>query len=727
MNKLIWIAGLITLICSCGGKDSAPGLASRGTAGSAASDTGGRRSTGGSSSATAGTNSLGGQSAGGDTSQIAGGSGGQSIGGATQGAMAPILEIVTPAAVSNPDNGSVLVDATVDVVCKITKSSVPGASDVAASSVKISLIPLSGSPIEKTGASVATQPNEYTANFTLTDIPNGPVSFQCKASDQSTPTHSGSSPIISTFVDHGPTISDVIPVADTAFPLKGSQHFEFKVVAAPLAAGDQGADVGDVTLTVNTYVYTIVPSATSPGLYSVEVNFSDPLKFVGLTGKIPIVITAPNKRGSPRPAVSIQSYYIVLDGDPPTVSITSPDPSSVIGGQRTLSFVVTDTLSGVDASRVFVNLGSDSAALPTPYQFKANDPAWTKGPAGSTTNFTFTFDSTKFDATDSQVTVSIQVTDLAGNEATSTTIFYYLDNAPPFVSLDPPNIRLLTPHDSTSIYCSAPFDPLGPRAPNAGMIVNSFEFYRAFAWDQTNGKASQSIFYFSGIDPAKVHLYLQPDPTKRVVFDKTGDGICDSIDDAVKLLPFQPNLNPVTETGAADNNPIDFTTAPDVSLGAGNKSCFKTVNDPPFLCTQQASDMTVVVHQTYGGQAANDAAIYAPQVKKNDLTCTGSEWDISNFVPVEGWVCLAAEATDGVGNVGISSPIAVCFDNELTPTKPACATSVRGTISTAKPPSCITDGCKPPSKSLYGDFDGTTGKSVPYDIGNPILFAIQYR
>jgi hypothetical protein len=59
----------------------------------------------------------------------------------------------------------------------------------------------------------------------------------------------------------------------------------------------------------------------------------------------------------------------------------------------------------------------------------------------------------------------------------------------------------------------------------------------------------------------------------------------------------------------------------------------------------------------------------------------------------DGFVCFAARAVDKVGNVGISPPIRVCVDTDLTDNvQPNCAK-----MSIPDPPSC-TDGCTPPAR-----------------------------
>jgi hypothetical protein len=66
-------------------------------------------------------------------------------------------------------------------------------------------------------------------------------------------------------------------------------------------------------------------------------------------------------------------------------------------------------------------------------------------------------------------------------------------------------------------------------------------------------------------------------------------------------------------------------------------------------------------------------------------SCTGTDWEIGQFVE-EGWFCVAARAEDRAGNVGISRPLRLCFDNgDGDP--PDCSS----------PPEC-TDGCRAPER-----------------------------
>jgi|GEM_PF-1184563 len=738
MKRPLLLLGSATLLLACGGNGDAPPLRPITETGGSTSTTGGRIHTGGKSSqnagggglATGGVTGVGGVSTGG----VGGVGGGSAVGGVTGSStssgtvidpstLRPIVKIISPPEVLDPgetgDAGvaasPVLIETPTQVVCQATKGSAAEATPVAASSVQITLTPAGGTAVSKGGTKG--DGDTYSAIFAIQDIPTGAVTIECRAADQATPPNTVTS-TIKTFIDHGPRISDVVPVANAPFALRKSVHFEFKVTPVGLDDNDPGSAVASVQLKVGDVSFT--PVLDSRGYYTAEVDFGDATKFPQTpTGQVPVVITASNGR-QPTPATATTSYYIVLDGEPPVISITSPPDGSVIGGQETLTFTVTDGLSDVDPQMVVVNLGANQSVG---YPYKADDAlTWKFTKNGATSTFSFTFDSAKFDKTDSQVSISVIAADLAGNQSTSSVKLYYLDNQPPFVSLDPPNVRLVIPAPDEKVHCSKPFDPVGPRMPDNGEIVNSFEFYRAFVWDRTNGKESQSFFVFAGVDPARVQLFVQSDTGKGIIYDKSGDGVCDSIVEEERSRPGQPYLVPVTDYGTADYLAHDLSIAPSVEGGL----CVESTKDTNPLCAQQSSDMIVAVHQTNGGQTANISAIYAVQAVAGAINCTGLDWDISNHVQ-EGWVCVAAEATDGVGNVGISAPIAICFDNEQTATKPSCATGLRHEISTEPPPKCVMNNCVAPSRSRDGDYQASTNSVVPYDIGNPLPFVIVYR
>jgi hypothetical protein len=73
---------------------------------------------------------------------------------------------------------------------------------------------------------------------------------------------------------------------------------------------------------------------------------------------------------------------------------------------------------------------------------------------------------------------------------------------------------------------------------------------------------------------------------------------------------------------------------------------------------------------------------------------------------------------DLVGNIGVSAPLPICLDHTNGANPPACA------VSSMAAPDCAA-GCKAPSRSLQGDLLGN--QVVPYDVGSPIPFVVEYR
>jgi hypothetical protein len=99
----------------------------------------------------------------------------------------------------------------------------------------------------------------------------------------------------------------------------------------------------------------------------------------------------------------------------------------------------------------------------------------------------------------------------------------------------------------------------------------------------------------------------------------------------------------------------------------------------------------VIKHTALGAESV----VYSVSPEAGTLECTGKFWELTSVVnrsPPEGWLCLAARASDMVGNVGVSPPLRVCFDNPGTASHPTCANS------SVAPPTC-TDGCDPPDNS----------------------------
>ena len=77
------------------------------------------------------------------------------------------------------------------------------------------------------------------------------------------------------------------------------------------------------------------------------------------------------------------------------------------------------------------------------------------------------------------------------------------------------------------------------------------------------------------------------------------------------------------------------------------------------------------------------------------LSCTGYGWEISTVVS-EGWICAAATAKDNNGNVGISVPIRLCYDDGIDP-PPSCL-GTDGFADAASAPSCVQKNCTLPPR-----------------------------
>jgi hypothetical protein len=325
------------------------------------------------------------------------------------------------------------------------------------------------------------------------------------------------------------------------------------------------------------------------------------------------------------------------------------------------------------------------------YRYSATDPSWSLvKPAKKTEPYTFTYllDATKFTDATTQVTLNIDAKDVAGNGAVTRSLLLNIDNQPPLVSLDPPNVRVLT-HSDPDLYCSKPFDPLGDLAANDKDPVFLNALFRALIWEQTNRTASTDLEVFAGVDPLTPHLYLQSDPTKPVIIDTNNDGICDAINPELKASTRSIALDPIPPFGGGDTNaPVDLKADPSVE----NLDCSPQSVDLKKLCADHSSDMDTVIgqHVTVGDEPTDLAAVWGVQVgSSTSLTCTGRRWELSKSFANEGWQCLAASASDTVGNEGISPPLRVCLDDETTTFQPTCDPS--------QAPTC-TDGCTPPSR-----------------------------
>jgi hypothetical protein len=126
-----------------------------------------------------------------------------------------------------------------------------------------------------------------------------------------------------------------------------------------------------------------------------------------------------------------------------------------------------------------------------------------------------------------------------------------------------------------------------------------------------------------------------------------------------------------------------------------------TATEPTHLCVDQGSDLYRVI------RFVDPVDTISPIYGIGDMTepwCTGSYWSISQYAAVqEGWLCLAATAIDNAGNVGISPPLRVCYDDGVDP-PPNC--------DSVQPPSC-SQGCQPPGHFPYASQTSAADGIIP--------------
>jgi hypothetical protein len=612
----------------------------------------------------------------------AGGTGGAA--GMVSEAIAPKVQIRSPKAVDGPNDEGVLTETEIDLLCTVEQAT-PNANPVAPETVVVEILDAEGNPIplnEGTDDTIiatteTANPNEYLARLVLNNlVENGPVGFRCSGSDTSDPPLTGSD-TVTTFLDLGPTITLDQPKEDSAHALIGALNVTFRVDEAPLDDDDDGARIEAVTLEVGGVDLTDSLSEMD-GEYTTSVNLDDSALFPTTpVGEFPVAIRAVNRRGGER----VLNYTFVVDGQGPEIEIISPagttDP--VVGGRVPLIFRISDPLSGVNENAVVVEVNK----VDNPYG-EGGD--WTL--VGGT--YTYEFDSTQIEGSKWQVTVVVRATDFAGNESVGEQLLLWLDNVPPIVDLDPGNVRAWK-KSSPDNLCSASFDPVGEAVGDLGETTRS-AFLRALVWDRTND-FDQLFYEYAGTLEDSVRLYVQPDPDGPFLVNNPGDPDpdCDDLDEATRNDLTFIELTAIPPTGLGWFGTDDADVFPAIE-SSGTLACVQgTDEEPPInLCLNEKSDLTfVMAHSaTYHESGSRPPVIYGYRPDFTGESCTGIDWELGANAE-EGWVCLAARALDAVGNIGISRPLRVCYDDPLTTFVPSCK-------SDAEPPPPCTDGCTLP-------------------------------
>jgi hypothetical protein len=656
------LCGLI-LLCACGEKSKvAP------APGNSETDAGPYGNDGGD-----GGKSTAGRSGSGGRGGAAGGAGSGGAAGTDADAgmdmLAPVITFIAPKAVTEPSSEDVVTTTSLAVRCNVVPSEEPGAAAVDKSAVKIDLERRDSAGVVTTsGAVSAITDSEFEATFDLSSLPNGAVTFRCTGKDLGG--HSGST-TLTTLVDLGPTITLKKPLDKGIYALKTPMAIEFEVKPAPLGDDDDKAKVVDVALSVAGLDIKVTESTTTPGLYQANIDFSNKMDFPVAPTAAQLQYSATNAR-TPNAPTRIVRADVTIDGAGPSIVVNRPAYASIQRGVVELVITVKDP-SDIMPGTLIATINT------VPYS------TWT----GVAPEFKQTFDTNMLDPTHelTQLTINITAIDKVGNKTDPPVAHLFrLDNVPPVVSLNPPTIvesRVVPP--SNNVYCSQPFDPLGPDAANDLQNVLASQLFRVLVEDRTNRSPGATYLYHSGVKTSSVEMYTQGLPDVPLLIDTDGDTYCDAINksddmnirDADRVSPEEDPvklaLTAVNPTGTSwfakpstpdtDNNP----SCPNDPAG--------TDSPPTKFCPN--TDMLRVIP---GRTEDKPPAVYA-HTPSNSQTgaCNGSDWNIKgNTRGRDGWICVAARASDNIGNVGVSEPLRLCFDDGVAP-PPDCS---------GPPPSC---------------------------------------
>ena len=589
----------------------------------------------------------------------------------------PRVKILSPQEADDPQDDDVIMGDEVTVVCEVRESLDAEASPVNESSIAIELLDAEGVSLQSLPGLRTERSLEYSAEFPLTTVPAGEISFRCVASDRSEPPLEASG-TVSTFLDQGPKIGIISPEKDKNYPLRRTLNVEFRVSPFNLSDSDEEAAVDSVQLKIAGTEIEPLEVADDPGHYRLDVDLNDAVLFADTpSGPTSVVITATNRR-TPAAATRRLSYSFVVDASGPAINILSPGGNTIVGGEVVFRFKITDEGSGVKPQTVVVEIND----VAYPY-----DPVEQWGISGD--EYTFRFDTKNAPGSKVQLTINVDARDKVGNPSTGASMLLYLDNVPPLIDLDPPPVRESKKKGDFLVVTSYAFDPVGEEAVNdmqGGLLqpepVQNMVLFRAMVWDRTNEAPGQTTRYVADTDQNTVYLYAQKDPNIPLLIDTDNDAICDDLE--WQGLPDM-KLSALEPTGKAWYGPPndDFINNPPYqSLCSAREFHYSDEKEPKKLCQFESSDMFRVISHAIVG---HPPVIYAVSPTKS-LDCTGSQWEMTEILVEGQWACFAVRAFDNAGNRGISPPLRICYDDPYT-------------VTTCPPfDEAITcsDGCSPP-------------------------------
>ncbi len=519
---------------------------------------------------------------------------------------------------------------------------------------------------------------QFVGRLNLSGLAGGAYTLTIQAA---TTSGAAASATVSVNVDAGPGITIVAPA-------KGSHRKGSVVVSVVVDSTPFEPTMLPLEATLAGHPVDLQPTNTPNGYQgSVDFRGYDP----PLNGEQLLTVAAKNANSTR----TVATASFVVDDDGPTIDATFPLPADVVGRVIDVRAHITDAAGVVDSS-IIALIGDQT----TP-QFKLN-----LLPQGAGI-YSAPFDTAQLThcgllsgglprpGTYCIVypTVSFRAADDLGNETTLSYSFG-VDNQPPLLDLNPPEVRIVRRKET--IQCSWAFDPLGAHEipgnmPDDNCAVGQVFQLRARAEDDVNGARFLEVAPLATIDPARIDAYILNDTSQPLTVDGDGDGICDRINP--KLVPttappkstrevLKIRLAAVMPQGAAD-----FT--PDPSLSAETRCNMGDDPDlPPVLC--RSEEPTIAI--SYGPRLP---AIWSLEpVEPSGLRCFGNQFDaFANHIggsssrglgtAPPGWACIAVQATDKVGNTGVSAPLRVWIDYDG---NQSCPAQDHG--ATTPPPDC---------------------------------------
>lgn len=592
--------------------------------------------------------------------------------------LGPMIEVLSPLETDDPANENVISSGTVTVRCSVKKN--PKGEIIDTKSVKVAIYSGDDAKPAVSQAATATPDVEVfqAENISLSALPNGAIRIECSAADSASKPQSSAASIFSLY-DQGPKITFLTPT-DKGFVASSQRAtVQFRVDPQPLTDDDDGAKVDSVTATVGGKAVPAIDTSTmDDAIHNFVLDFTDTTFFTTVPKTLNIKVDASNKR-APKPRSVSSTIAVGVDSDGPTITVKSPvlvnNQAPVVSGKVDLLLEVKDALAGVNTESVQIQI-TDDAKTSMSYKATANGDG----------TYSVSFDTGAFPGKPG-LTVTISAKDNVGIESKSS-ISFDVDTVPPWISLDPPNVREFT-EKAAGDECSGSFDPLGD-AVNEGVVIGDAYRVRALIWDRPLTVAGQTTAIYAMIDNTTPRLYIQHNASVPLLIDSDHDANheCDKVNVSVEQAPTTIVLSPVKPAGApipsGEWSPAvphiwgeDMTADPNAS-GLCH-SIQATFGSPEPISSD--TTMTRVIKHTVVG---NYEVVYASSPSASGLRSTGID-----YFPPPGWACIVAAAKDTAGNYAFSPPMRVC------------AQRMGVTCESTPPPSLTcTDGCTIPAKFM---------------------------